>query len=333
MGLLQHPVAAIATIVLVSLVSVSPSLAQSNSQTPNAQTEETTEPLVDRRDRSGLAVGGAALRYGDTGDRLDVVLEVAAEAGSGASAGVGLPGWLRECIGGTWTYFEQEAYFARLMGMTLTEDTFEPMGDRKADDLWSYLECPNSDEALAASPILQGTGIFGVWPQGDEPPQIVQDLIVARSLASLQIPHPSGQGAPMGTVDIPLITQLPTWLWIDETTWQPHSVTPPPLFGITATATATPINVTFTGDNEFVDCGPNLGPPYNFNLKENQQHSDCTLTYRHSSNVGNYTLTNTITWQITWACNQYCGTGTIGNRAITTYRDVTVAELQAILVG
>jgi len=326
MGLTRTALATIAIIAIAVVSAASPSFAESESQTSGAD--------ASRDGDSQIATGTAATyRVRPNGNVLSTGIDASAPGGGRTTMGPGMPGWLRECVGHTWSYFDKEFYFANLRGATIYRDTFVPKPGNEVDDTWYYLICPNSPQALANSSILEGTGIFGTWKQDTRPPQVVLDAIVGRSIASVELPHAFGQGAPMGTEDIPFITQLPTWLWIDEANWQPRSVTPPPIFGITATATATPINVTFTGDNESVDCGPNLGPPYNFNLKENQQHSDCTLTYRHSSNVGNYTLSNTTTWAVTWTCNQFCGSGTAENMVVPSHRDVIVAELQAILVG
>jgi len=129
-----------------------------------------------------------------------------------------------------------------------------------------------------------------------------------------------------------MVTQLPTWLWIEPAAWSPQSATTPPVFGITATATATPINVSFEGaDGEVVDCGANTGPAYDFNRSGEDQDSDCVVTYRHSSAVGDWPLRSSVTWQATYACSAYCGSGSFPPYTVTSTRPVRVAELQAIL--
>ena len=153
--------------------------------------------------------------------------------------------------------------------------------------------------------------------------------------ASMQLPVQVGDSAPFGDENAPMITQLPTWLWIDPTVWTPVSLTSDIIFdSFSATVTATPTNITFVGADDAINCGPNLGPAYNFNLPGNAQRSDCTLTYHHSSAVGDWNLASTITWEITYTynCPQTCGSGTLNDLTITNTRTVRVAELQAILI-
>jgi hypothetical protein len=196
------------------------------------------------------------------------------------------------------------------------------------DQIWSVVYCGTGVDTEGALP----TGITVAWPFDTEPPQIVLDWLVAYAYALVEVPVQTGQSAPIGDENAPLITQLPTWLWIEPTIWTPRSATTPPVFGITATVTVTPANITFTGpDNETIDCGPNLGPAYNFNRAEEDQHSDCTLTYHHSSAVGEWTLASTLTWEVTYTCSEYCGPGTLAPLTVTNTRSVRVAELQAVL--
>ena len=158
------------------------------------------------------------------------------------------------------------------------------------------------------------------------------DVLAEEARAAIEIPLQAGQGAPYGDLDAPMITQLPTWLWIDAAIWGQESAETDPVFGFTVTATATPINVTFATDaGDTVDCGANTGPPYNFAFDDSRQHSDCTLTYRHSSAVGAHTLSSTIYWAVSYTCTLYCsGPIPLEPFIITTTREVRVAEFQAI---
>ena len=176
-------------------------------------------------------------------------------------------------------------------------------------------------------------GLLVTWRKADGLPQQFADWLIGSSMASLVIPVPVSGASPLGTDDVPYITQLPTWLWVEDGDWQPVSASTGVVFGAQATATATPVNVTYTGaDGETIDCGNNVGVPYNYNLKEDQQSSLCTLTYRHSSNVGDWTLTTTTTWSISYECTPGCGSGTLDPMEISNTVPVVVAELQAILV-
>jgi hypothetical protein len=173
-------------------------------------------------------------------------------------------------------------------------------GGADPEEQWAVVFCPASPEARAANPGVVFTGILEAWPVGGPPPQVVLDWLIARAYASVEVPVQVGRAAPAGDEEAPFIAQLPTWLWVDPLVWVPRSATTPPVFGVTATVTATPVNVAFEGaDGERVDCGANTGPSYDFDLDEDEQSSDCTLTYRHSSSIGDWTLSSTITWEVT----------------------------------
>ncbi len=232
-------------------------------------------------------------------------------------SGLGVADWVLDC---TWFQLpatELPAYLTGTGGAgNIPADTIDD-----PEQPWSIVECT-------------GIGTLNFWPTGDPLPDNIRDWLVARARAAVAFPIQIGQAAPFGDNNAPLITQLPTWLWIDETVWTPISATPTPVFGHTATATATPTNVTFAANTgETIDCGPNLGPPFNFSLPDNAQTSPCTLTYRHSSAINDWTLTTTITWAITWTCTPTCGTGTLANQTITTTRPVRVAEYQALNIA
>jgi hypothetical protein len=274
-------------------------------------------------------VVGAAVTKSETG--YEAVLSGEARTFSETVVGPGLPAWLRACRFEEWTRATLDNYYPSLFGAgSNTATNQQPDSD---EPLWGVLFCNPGPEALGINPGITLTGILASWQLGTNPPAIVGQVLIARAYASIELPLQVGQSAPFGDNNAPLITQLPTWLWIDPALWTPRSATPPPVFGITVTATATPINVRFEGaDGEQVDCGPNLGPAYNFNIAEQDQHSDCTLTYHHSSAVADYTMTSTITWEANYICSALCGAGSLPPFVITTTRNMRVAELQAILI-
>jgi hypothetical protein len=194
---------------------------------------------------------------------------------------------------------------------------------------WGVVICPSGVDTNGT----YAANTFYAWLLEDPPPQVVLDLLVATAYAAVEFPVQVGWSAPFGDEDAPMITQLPTWLWIEPEVWQPRSATTPEVYGITATVTATPVDVEFSSNNDqAVDCGPNLGPPYDFSRAEDDQHSDCTITYHHSSAVGEWDLTSTLTWAITYTCSQHCGPGTLPDYSVVNTRPVRVAELQAVLV-
>lgn len=263
---------------------------------------------------------------GDSSLTIDVT---AAREGTGETVSApGAPGWLDSCFAEPITGAELTDLYEQGFGATANRP--QPTS---ADEEWIGLFCVGYFEENPAAG-LNLTGLLSVWLPGEQPPQIAIDVIVAQARAGIELPIQTGQGAPFGDDDAPLITQLPTWLWIDDAVWAPQSATTPAVFGFSVTATATPANVTFTNNNgDTINCGANTGPAYNFNLDDTQQASDCTLTYQHSSAVTDHTLTTTITWNVTYTCTAFCGPGTLPGFTITTTRNVQVAELQALLIN
>ena len=259
-----------------------------------------------------------------TGDSASVELEGVVPGSFFTSPAV--PDWVLACNWDVWTTEEVLSYFGQFQDFVLQPDVAG--GD--PDERWSVVYCGTSVDTGGAVP----TGVLRAWRIGERPPQAVLDWLVAYAYASVQIPAQVGWSAPFGDDQAPMITQLPTWLWVEPEVWAPQSATTPPVFGITATVTVTPLNVTFEGaDGQVVDCGANLAPVYDFSRAEEDQHSDCTLTYHHSSAVGEWHLTSTVTWGVTYICSAYCGPGTLPSLTATSTRPVQVAELQAVLVN
>ncbi len=249
--------------------------------------------------------------------------------------GPGLPEWMGACRWEEMTLLEYETYVYKkypILGPPTAAGLVESGKD--PDQSWAVVTCDRFDEAvLAHRPEIAFTGVLDAWPISDTPPQFVLDWMVARSRASIDIPVTTGVAAPHGGPDAPMITQFDTWLWVDDSIWQPVSVTPSAVFGTTVTVTAEPYSVVFEGDGEFVDCGDNIGAVYDFDRAEHDQSTRCALTYRHSSAVGTYTLSATIKWRVTYECSRYCGSGSLPDFVMTASRPVRVAELQAIGVA
>lgn len=279
---------------------------------------------------------------GAAGDEQDLnTLATAGQTDSGAFVelegslagrqvtGPGAPAWLRACTWRTWSVEEKDAYFAQFSG-----GSGSPAPVVEGEEQWGVVFCnPGVQEAAGLNPAILTTGVLSTWPLADGLPQVVLDYLIALGYASVDIPVQVGDAAPFGDDDTPLITQLPTYLWVSPAVWQPRSATTPPVFGVTATVTATPSRVVFDNNaGDQVDCGANLGPPYDFGRSDDEQHSDCTLTFRHTSAVDDWSLSSTIWWTVTYACSSDCGTGTLPPFVVRNTRPVRVAELQAVLL-
>ncbi len=251
--------------------------------------------------------------------------------GTTSVIGAEMPAWLRQCTWRTFTRIDIDATYAQYTGASpRSADEYLAAGE-SPDEEWAAVLCNPGSGAIGVNPGVILTGILDAWPLGTQPPQIILDWIIARSYAAVEIPVPAAQTAPFGDDAAPMIAQLATWGWIEADVWQPVSATPAPVFGVTATATATPYDLVFQGsDGQVVNCGANGGPAYDFTRSDDNQSSDCTLTFEHSSAVADHEVRATIRWSVAYVCSQYCGSGTLPDYVITSVRSVRVAELQAI---
>ncbi len=239
--------------------------------------------------------------YGRSGVQL-----TATQAGESVT-GPGAPSWLSKCSWNDMTKREVDARYREHTGIKArTDSEYADIGIDPDED-WVFVVCRQDADVLAAAPIV---GL---------------DWLIARTRASVDIPVQIGDSAPAGTTDVPWITQLDTWLWIDDTVWQPRSATSPSLFGTTVTVTATPVQVEFEDDDgHSVDCGDNTGTP--FDPDRPDQTTDCYLTPEHSSRTGDRTLTSRITWDVAYTCNQYCGSGPLPSFVVENTRPVVTNE-------
>jgi hypothetical protein len=127
-----------------------------------------------------------------------------------------------------------------------------------------------------------------------------------------------------------LYTQVPTWLWLDETWWQPYTATAT-AGRVSATVTATPSQARWSmGDGEVVPCaGP--GTPWREGMAEDA--TDCSYTYRHSS-AGrpndSYTLTVTVEFTVTWSSSVPGAGGSLAPVERSQSIEVQVGEIQAV---
>lgn len=201
---------------------------------------------------------------------------------------------------------------------------------------------------LAQQGALAGGGNDGVWfqqlctdPEGNI---VISNVIWVSNADPKTLAQKAFQYAPLPNLSISLnpstdrdqIVNLPTWLWLNSSAWQPVSATAS-VGGLTATTTATPSSIVWnTGDGEQLTCnGP--GVAYDPSKPESAQHGDCVHTYRRSSASapnGRFTVTATVRWHVTWTASGFApGSAIAGDLGVIT-RSVTttvrVAEVQAL---
>ncbi len=127
-----------------------------------------------------------------------------------------------------------------------------------------------------------------------------------------------------------LYVQIPTWLWLERSWWQPYEATAR-AGRVWSTVRATPVATTWgMGDGHSVSC---RGPGTEWRPGMSEDASDCTHTYRRSSAGspgGTFHLEATVTLEVAWASNAPVGGGTLPAISRTSSRDVEVGEIQAI---
>ncbi len=168
------------------------------------------------------------------------------------------------------------------------------------------------------------TGEYFAVPEGGlaDPYQLALD-----ALESVQIAGPAIRTSP--SENGRLYVQVPTWLWLDPSWWQPYEATAN-TGRVWSTVRATPVATSWNlGDGRSVSCrGP--GTPWRPGLADDA--TDCTHTYRQSSARepgGTFDLEATVTFEVSWTSNAAAG-GTLPAISRTSTLDVEVGEIQAI---
>lgn len=167
-------------------------------------------------------------------------------------------------------------------------------------------------------------GGYFLVPEGGlaDPYQLALDAV-----ASVGISPPTIHTSPSESGR--LYVQVPTWLWLEGSWWQPYEATAH-AGRVWSTVRATPVATTWNlGDGSSVSCrGP--GTPWQPGLTEDA--STCTHTYRTSSASrpgGTFALEATVTFEVAWTSNASSG-GTLQAITRTSSIEVEVSEIQAI---
>ena len=78
------------------------------------------------------------------------------------------------------------------------------LGDPDARFVWAVCPRPVFADEFSA-----------LWEVGDPLPDVIVEALVDAAIAATIVPYPVPQSAPNGS-DIPLLVNLPTWLWVDD---------------------------------------------------------------------------------------------------------------------
>jgi hypothetical protein len=117
---------------------------------------------------------------------------------------------------------------------------------------------------------------------------------------------------------------LPTWMWLDGSSWGSRTATAS-VPGLSVTATAKPAKLMFsTGDGSSVSC-PGPGTAWTTGKDPNAASPDCGHTY---STPGSFTVTATVTWQVSWAGGGQAGA--VPDLTTTSTITLKVTDSQAL---
>ena len=127
------------------------------------------------------------------------------------------------------------------------------------------------------------------------------------------------------------LVNLPVWLALDRSSWKPQSATAS-AGAVSVTATARPVKVVWSmGDGSSHTCdGP--GTAWTRGTNPRASSPDCGHVYRHSSAGaagGSYTVSATVTWEVTWAGAGQ--TGTVPGLETTGQVQTRVQESQTVI--
>ncbi|WP_412538647.1 hypothetical protein R8Z50_22680 [Longispora sp. K20-0274] len=146
--------------------------------------------------------------------------------------------------------------------------------------------------------------------------------LAVRAVDRLVLPAPVLRTNPGASV--PQLAFVPTWIWADPTSWRIQQATAT-AGGMSITATARPASMTVNaGDGTTITCqGP--GAVWTAGTDPAAASAACGHTY---TRAGVYTVTATVTWEVTWVGG---GTsGTVPSLTTTSNLRLTVTESQAL---
>lgn len=208
--------------------------------------------------------------------------------------------------------------------MDLSADTIAALGGQPAGEGGWYLRTCYGDD---------GGGLGGpVWIAG-APPVISPAVLARQARARLELPEVRMSISPPRRQ----LTHFPTWLTVSRSSWRPASATAS-VPGVSVTATTRPMKATWQMGDRSIDrpqgvvvCnGP--GTPFRAGMDPAPGSPDCGYTYRRPSAgaPGNtFTVTVTITWEVTWAGAGQ--SGTIPGLTTTGSMQMPVEESHALV--
>lgn len=238
------------------------------------------------------------------------------------------PSWLDAC---EWQYWPEgtdmpdnsEMFNIHTDLGKLPIGTIEMLRDELGEEeAWLMLCDP---QTVASTP----AGIYSVVGRNNIP-QHVLDAVIQEAYDQTPVVAMYPAASPSGSDDVPFVTRLPTWLWVDEADWVSVSATSsiPPL---TVTSTATPVKTVWSGGHEPESIECDQGTPFLVDVDEDAQSTDCEMSWIHSSDVEDFSLDLDVVWEVSYTCSAVCGEGSLPAITTSSVRPVRVAEVQNLI--
>jgi len=197
---------------------------------------------------------------------------------------------------------------------------------------WYSITCTDASGNSTSQTVWVSSGSPAPAPST---PPVDPRSVALQAESSLSLPPPILNFSPSAAA----VVNLPTWLWIDPSIWHRYSVSAT-VGSVTATATATPVSVTWdTGDGGSESCsGP--GTAYQVAVPSSDQRTDCSHAYRTSSagqpsadgnpDHGAFTVTADVAWQVTWTAQGAAGGGTLPGLTTTARVPLRVIQVESV---
>jgi hypothetical protein len=266
---------------------------------------------------SGSDGGGTVtVGAGDGGSTVGVAGDPNGGSGPTISSGNAGP------AGSPWTCRDQP--------LPLNDVGFAPGGP--APGGWFSVTCTNSRTGSST------TSTEWIADQATTAPASpgVDPLVLAlQAESSLSLPRPVMHFSPSGYS----VVNLPTWLWIDASTWLAQTVSAAAGV-VSVTAVATPTSVSWSmGDGAVVTC-PGPGTSYDTQEPWRSQTTSCAYTYATSSagqasSDGNandraFNVTATVAWSVTWSAQGTPGGGALPSLTTSASSTLRVEQVESI---
>ncbi len=176
-----------------------------------------------------------------------------------------------------------------------------------------------------------GFDAYTFYTVGEAPPTPVIDALISDAYSRTPVVAFNPISSPPGDDDIPLVTQMTTFLWVDEAAWATPVSAVASVPGFSVTATAVPALAEWSGGDDSAVCTGDQMEPYVFGIGgDDAQPSDCSIVFTRSTAIIDQEIALDVTWEASYTCSiPVCG-GPLPDIVISSARPVVVAEIQAV---